>query len=160
MKVKYFFATVCLSAFLYAGQAQETTFGIKGGVNFTFFKVDEQVFGSTATSETGFYAGLFTSVGVNERVAFQPEILYVGLNDFKFLNIPLYVKYEMAQYFYMMVGPGMNYFFDFLQNKFKVGVDLASQYKILPGFDIHVKYLLGLQQITPNGIFIGVGIEI
>ena len=48
-----------------------------------------------------------------------------------------------------------NYFFDFFSNKFKVRADLGLAYDILPRLDIHMKYTLGFEEITPNGLFIG-----
>ncbi|NRA92641.1 MAG: hypothetical protein HRU26_08145, partial [Psychroserpens sp.] len=37
----------------------QTDFGIKGGLNFTFFNVDEEDFGENPDSETGYYGGIF-----------------------------------------------------------------------------------------------------
>lgn len=147
--------------FIFKGlNAQEIHFGIKGGANFTFFKTDELQFGTKPDMQTGYYAGIFTEFSSNKNFSFQPEILYVAINDFNFLNIPLYIKYEVARNLHLMVGPSMNYFFDFLQNKFKVGGDLSTSFNITSEIYIHIKYLLGFEVITPNGIFLGLGIKL
>ncbi|NRA93055.1 MAG: hypothetical protein HRU26_10315, partial [Psychroserpens sp.] len=92
--------------------------------------------------------------------SFQPEILYIGLSDFKFINAPLYAKYEVAHNFDVMVGPSLNYFFDFFSNKFKVRADISAAYNITQSIDVHTKYTIGFEEISPNGLFIGVGVRL
>jgi len=132
-------------------------FGIKGGLNLTFFKVVESNFGPNVETETGYYGGVFLDFHVDDFFSFQPELLYIGLGDFKFLNAPLYAKYQMANNFDIMLGPSLNYFFDFFNNKFKVRGDVSMAYHITKAFDAHIKYTLGFQEISPNGLFIGLG---
>ena len=138
----------------------QTDFGIKGGLNFTFFNVDEEDFGENPDSETGYYGGIFFDIYFNESFSFQPEILYIGLSDFKFINAPLYAKYEVAHNFDVMVGPSLNYFFDFFSNKFKVRADISAAYNITQSIDVHTKYTIGFEEISPNGLFIGVGVRL
>ena len=136
-------------------QTKTVDFGIKGGINLTFYKVTEASFGENPEVGVGYYGGLFVDILIDDRLSFQPEVLYVGLNDFKFLNAPLYLKYEALDRFYILLGPSMNYFFDFFSNKFKVRADLSIAYQISQAFDIHMKYSLGFEEITPNGLFLG-----
>lgn len=131
--------------------------GVKGGLNFTFFNIDETNFGFNQDTEIGYYGGVFFDFEINESLSIQPEILYIGLNDFKFINAPIYVKYEMTHNLDVLVGPSMNYFFDFFTNKLKIRADLSTAYNITSNFNIHIKYTIGFQEITPNGLFIGVG---
>ena len=63
--------------------------GLKGGLNFTFFNVNETNFGFNQDTETGYYGGVFLDLEIDESLSIQPEILYIGLNDFKFLNAPI-----------------------------------------------------------------------
>ena len=86
--------------------------------------------------------------------------MYIGLNDFQFLNAPIYIKYEMINNLDVMFGPSINYFFDFLTNKVKIRADLSTVYNITSNFDIHLKYTLGFEQITPNGLFVGLGLKL
>lgn len=136
-------------------QSKSAEFGIKGGVNLTFYKVTEASFGEDPEVGVGYYGGLFVDIPIENKLSFQPEVLYVGLNDFKFLNAPLYLKYEAAERFYILIGPSMNYFFDFFSNKFKVRADLSVAYQLSDALDIHMKYSLGFEEITPNGLFLG-----
>ena len=135
-------------------------FGIKGGLNLTFFKVTEANFGDNIEVETGYYGGLFLDVLIDDRLSFQPEVLYIGLNDFKFINAPLYLKYKAGNRLSLLVGPSLNYFFDFFSNKFKVRADLSTSYQIITNLDIHLKYTLGFEEITPNGLFLGLDFKL
>ncbi|HKK12508.1 MAG TPA: hypothetical protein VJ945_06725 [Flavobacteriaceae bacterium] len=132
-------------------------FGVKGGLNLTFFNVAEADFGSFTEVETSYYGGLFADFGLDEDFSIQTELLYIGLNDFKFINTPIYIKYEVVDNLYLLVGPSLNYFFDFYSNKFKVRADLSTLYNITSFFDIHLKYTLGFEEFAPNGLFLGVG---
>ena len=147
--------------FGFISEAQSSTdFGIKGGLNLTFFNVAEADFGSNTEVETGYYGGLFIVFGLNEDFSIQNEVLYIGLNDFKFINAPIYLKYEIVDNFYILVGPSLNYFFDFYSNKFKVRADLSTMYNLTPSLDVHLKYTLGFEEFAPNSLFLGVGYKL
>ena len=135
-------------------------FGFKGGLNFTFFKVTEANFGSNPDVSVGFYGGVFTDIKIDNRLSVQPEALYIILNDFKFLNAPFYLKYEIEARFYILIGPSMNYFFDFFSNKFKVRADLSISYQLTKKLDMHMKYTLGFEEVTPNGVFLGLDLKL
>jgi len=135
-------------------------FGIKGGLNFTFFKVIEGSFGTDPETELGFYGGIFADFHINETVHIQPEILYIGIGDFKFLNAPIYVEYDVNTNFHILVGPSLNYFFDFFLNKFKVRADLSLAYDLSSKLDLHIKYTLGFEELSPNSLFLGLGYKL
>ena len=133
----------------------QTEFGIKGGINLTFFNVIEGNFGPNADVEAGYYAGIFADFWVNEGFHFQPELLYINIDEFRFLNAPLYLKYDINNNFHILVGPSLNYFFDFFTNKFKVRADIALDYDISSRLGVHMKYTLGFQELAPHVIFLG-----
>ena len=149
-----------LSSFVIQAQDVDTRIGIKGGLNKTFFTVDQQNLGVYSTSETGFYGGLFVEFPIDGFLSIQPEVLYISVGDFNFLNVPIYAKYEVANKWYLMAGPSVNYFFDFYTNKLKVGADLSSSYDITKALDVHVKFALGIDELAPNGLFFGLGLKI
>ncbi|MFD2914389.1 porin family protein [Psychroserpens luteus] len=132
-------------------------FGIKGGLNLTFFKVPEAQFGNTIQTETGFYGGVSAAFEIDENVSLQPELLYIQLSDFKFLNAPIYAKFQLSDKLSFMAGPSLNYFFDFFTNKFKVRGDIATSYNITNALDVHMKFVVGFTEVAPNGLFIGTG---
>ncbi|RED49605.1 outer membrane beta-barrel protein [Seonamhaeicola aphaedonensis] len=150
----FFFASISLNA------QNKVDFGVKGGLNYTFFKIKESSFGFDQDTESGFYGGLFFDFKIDESYGLQPELLFITLKDFKFLNVPLYVRYEVANRVNLLVGPSVNYFFDFFSNKLKIRADLSSSYTITSSLDIQVKYALGFQEITPNSFFIGLGVRL
>lgn len=131
--------------------------GLKGGLNLTFFRYNQEQFGISQDVVAGYYGGVFLDFNINDEFHIQPEVLYIGLGDFNFLNAPLYLKYDMSNSWHILVGPSLNYFFDFFSNKFKVRADLGLAYDILPRLDVHMKYTLGFEEITPNGLFMGIG---
>ncbi|WP_179352237.1 outer membrane beta-barrel protein [Winogradskyella vidalii] len=138
----------------------QTDFGVKGGLNYTFFKVSEGNFGNFTTTETGYYGGVFADIEIEDSFDLQVELLYIGLNDFKFLNAPIYLKYKIYDNFHILVGPSLNYFFDFFNAKLKIRADLGLAYNLTPDLDVHMKYVIGFNEISPNGVFLGVGFKL
>jgi len=156
--MKYFLTCISIIIFTFFSNAQNSPgFGLKGGLNLTFFMYDEEQFGISQDVVAGYYGGVFVDFNIDDKFHIQPEVLYIGLGDFDFLNAPLYLKYDINNYWQIMIGPSLNYFFDFFSNKFKVRADLGLAYDVLPKLDIHMKYTLGFEEITPNGLFLGIG---
>ena len=153
------FAIVFIFAFSAIGISQ-TDFGVKGGVNLTFFNENQEDFGEQASAEVGYFGGLFVDFTVDERFHIQPEILYKGVGEFQFINVPIYAKYYVADNVSLLVGPSMNYFFDFLTNKFKVRADISAAYDVSEIIDVNLKYSLGLEELSPNVLFLGVGVRL
>ncbi|MBA6152565.1 PorT family protein [Gelidibacter maritimus] len=141
-------------------QDLENRFGVKGGLNKTFFTVDQKDLGLYSTSETGYYGGIFAEFPIDHFLTIQPEVLYISVGDFNFLNVPLYAKYEVADKLHLMAGPSVNYFFDFFTNKMKIGADISSSYDITQSLDAHVKFALGIDELAPNGLFFGIGLKL
>ncbi|WP_406683827.1 PorT family protein [Seonamhaeicola sp. MEBiC1930] len=158
-KIVQFIILLFLGCFSINGQSK-TYFGVKGGLNLTFFKVSESNFGFIPGSDAGYYTGAFCNIKIDETYSVQPEVLYILLNDFEFLNVPFYVKYEMAHGLNILIGPSINYFFDFFSNKLKIRADLSTSYNITKNLDFHVKYALGFKELTPNSLFLGIGYRI
>lgn len=157
--MKQYLFLVCTLFCFYNTTQSQTDFGIKGGLNLTFFNVTESNFGDNTEVEASYYGGLFADFGIDKDFSIQTELLYIGLNDFKFINSPIYIKYAVVDDFYIMIGPSLNYFFDFYVNKFKVRADLSTLYNITSHLDVHVKYTLGFEEFAPNGLFIGLGYQ-
>lgn len=148
------FMLILMCGFYSAAQAE---FGIKGGVNITFFKVLEGEFGTNPDAEVGYYAGVFSDFKIENGFHIQPELLYIGIRDFQFLNAPIYLKYDIDPRFHILVGPSLNYFFDIFVNKFKVRADLSFEYDLSSNLNLHMKYTLGFEMLSPNIIFLGLG---
>lgn len=135
-------------------------FGVKGGLNFTFFKVNEGNFGTNPDTEIGYYGGVFLDFEIDNGFHIQPELLYKGVGDFKFLNAPIYLKYDIYDTVHILVGPSLNYFFDFFSNKFKVRADLSLDYDFSSDLSMHMKYTIGFEELSPNVLFLGLGLRL
>ncbi len=145
-------------SFLLKSSAQNAVdFGVKGGLNLTFFKVKEAQFGNNIETEAGFYAGVFADFAIDKTVSFQPELLYIHISDFNFINLPLYAKLHITNRLSFMAGPSLNHFFDFFNNKFKVRGDIATSYYISKSLDLQIKFVIGFTEVAPNGLFLGAG---
>ena len=154
MKKLLFIAVLFTGAFF--AQAQKTKFGVKAGVDFASIKV--KFAGTTATaSETGFFLGGFATLGVSEKFALQPELLYVAISNSNFFSVPVLAKYTFAEKFSALVGPSFNYFSDAATDKLKINIDLGATYDVTEEIDINAKYSLGFGDVAVNGIFIGAG---
>jgi hypothetical protein len=153
---KFLLTIFCLIFYLSYSQAQ-TDFGVKGGVNITFFKVDEINFGEYPDAEIGFYGGFFADFEIDANLHIQPELLYIGISDFQFLNAPVYLNYNVNNQFHILIGPSLNYFFDFFSNKFKVRADISLAYDLSSNLDLHMKYTLGFEELSPNVMLLGLG---
>lgn len=148
----------CLAVFAFGSMAAQdgARFGVKAGVDFATFKVQEgPVEGSV--SETGFFAGVFAVVPISDQFALQPEVLYVGINDGNMLSVPILVKYEVAEQFHLMAGPSLLYLLDAEEDEFKFNFDVGGSYDITEDFDVNLKYSVGFGDITVNGLFVGLG---
>ena len=159
-KRNFFAILLSIFSFIVSAQTVDTKLGVKGGLNKTFFTVDQQNLGIFSTSETGFYGGVFIEFPIDGFLSIQPEALYISVGDFNFLNVPIYAKYEVANKLHLMAGPSVNYFFDFYTNKLKIGADISSSYDITQTLDVHIKFALGIDELAPNGLFFGLGLKI
>lgn len=135
----------------------QTEFGVKGGINLTFFNEDQQQFGEDPEAEVGYFGGVFLDIPINERFHIQPEVLYKGVGDFQFINAPIYAEYYVADELSLLVGPSLNYFFDFFVNSFKVRADISAAYHFSEKIELHLKYTLGFEELSPNVLFFGLG---
>ncbi|HEU0135649.1 MAG TPA: outer membrane beta-barrel protein [Flavobacterium sp.] len=140
--------------------AQETKFGAKAGLAMITVEQTVTMGGVTVTasgSETGFFAGGFVEIGVNDTFSIQPELLYVGISDFNMINLPILGKFTFAEKFSAMAGPGITYMLDAEEDEFKVNVDIAAGYEITESLDVTARYSLGFGDVKVGGFYAGVG---
>jgi hypothetical protein len=57
-------------------QAQDITFGVKGGLNVANLNTDDPDFEDITSAKTGFVGGAFATFGLGSLFAIQPELLY------------------------------------------------------------------------------------
>ena len=102
--------------------AQETKFGVKGGVNFATLTGDAE----DVSMKVGFNVGGFVEIKVSDKFSVQPELLYStqgarteisefdGFNfdakvNLGYLNIPIMARYYVANKFSLEAGPQVGF---------------------------------------------------
>lgn len=120
---KFIVAIVALFGFSTL-QAQEVKYGLKGGLNIANLNVSGEM-SPSMSSIVNVHIGAFAEFKINQKMAFQPELLYSVQgsefdqtievegsfydtnNTFKFtyINIPLMFKYYPESKFYLEAGP-------------------------------------------------------
>ncbi|WP_242134808.1 porin family protein [Aestuariivivens marinum] len=148
--------------------AQEVNFGLKGGVDFASVRLEMEG-ENISTSDTGFYIGMLMEVELSETFAFQPELLYVSVEDLDFIAVPLLAKFPIAESFGIMAGPSLGFLLDTAdgEKSFNFGLDAGIAYDINENFFIDARYSLGLANLLEdapsgyslklNGFFAGIG---
>lgn len=115
------FALLITAAFIRV-QAQETAFGIKGGLNLTNLKVSDPE--ASYDSRTGFHAGVFVR-GKFSKIAIQPELLLftqstevssslIGdyQDKFTYLSVPVMLKFYIVSGLNIHAGPQFGFLLD------------------------------------------------
>lgn len=155
---------VLLSALLVLGltnlNAQETKFGIKGGLNFA------QIRGANSLNNdriTDFNVGVMAEIPISEKFSFQPELLYSKQGssvNLDYLNLPLLGKYYLLEGLSIEAGPQVGYLLSANANDVNVkssfktidfGVNFGLGYKFKNGLSLGARYNRGLSNIS-NGV--------
>ena len=111
--MKKVFLSVAAFILFGATQAQDVKFGVKAGLNVSDFMGD--VNGNS--SRIGFHVGGLAEIKISEKFALQPELLYSdqgtkfddGTIDLGYLNVPVMVKYFVAEKFSLEAGPQVGF---------------------------------------------------
>jgi hypothetical protein len=175
MKLLFKVAMICMLVMSYEiGWAQETAFGIKGGLNLTSLKVDDP--GASYDSRTGFHAGIFLRGRVN-KVGIQPEVLIFTQRgegtfsltkveeSFTYLSIPVMLKFYPIGGLNLQVGPQFGFLLDGerkyegaftsykedIKDTYKssdVSISLGGGYDFGFGLGLDVRYNIGVKDIN------------
>lgn len=143
-------------------------FGLKAGVDFASAKSEVQGVSFTG-SETGFYIGAFAEIDVSESFTFQPELLYVSIEDFGQLNIPLMAKFSVSEKLNVLAGPALGILLDTEegQKSFNYGIEAGASFDITEELFVEARYNIGLANLIEDapsgfsskisGLFVGLG---
>ncbi|MCP2029471.1 opacity protein-like surface antigen [Flavobacterium sp. HSC-32F16] len=165
---KIILAAIAVMAFSFA-KAQETRFGVKGGLNLTTFvggNVDD------TNSLVGFHVGGFAEIKIIDKLAIQPELLFstqgtkvdggpFGDWDIKtnYLNIPVLAKYYIVEKFSVEAGPQLGVLLsaksegDDVKDNFKtvdLGFNLGAGYHFTENVSVNLRYTIGLSPLSDN----------
>lgn len=175
MKNLYIIAVIAVFSFT-SVNAQDVKFGVKAGVNFASITGDDT---ENFDMRTSYHVGAVVEIGISERFSFQPELLYSAQGTkakegeveiaFKldYLNLPLIVKYYLAEGFSLEVGPYVGLLMsakieaegpggsvdqdikDSL-NDIDFGFNTGIAYKLENGLSFGARYNLGLFNINDD----------
>lgn len=113
--MKKVFFTVILSFLFVTGlQAQsDIKIGVTGGLITSRINNKLGILGInladfTAVSGTGFYVGAIGNLGITEKFAVQPELVYAKAGDLEYVQLPIMVKYYVIDKLYAQAGPQFN----------------------------------------------------
>jgi Outer membrane protein beta-barrel domain len=112
-----------LAGSAYAQEQNATRIGVKGGANFSNFRVDEVADNNV---KVGLNLGLFAKLPVSQAVAIQPELLYSskgskltydnflqGEGEYRFnlnyLELPVLGVFSIGEHFNIHAGPYVAY---------------------------------------------------
>lgn len=133
-------------------QAQNTSFGIKGGVNVATLAVED---GEEYDSKTGFHGGLLAHIHISRHFAVQPELVYscqggeIPAYKLKlgYLNLPVLAQYMINDGFRLQTGPQIGFLMSAEQKMGDVEVDVASAYD-----NIDFAWVVGAGYLFKNGV--------
>lgn len=148
----------------------QVTSGAKAGVVFSklaSFEANgsgliEDVASTIEDGRTGYFAGFFVGIPINEKLSFQPEFQYVqqGSNAdalrIDYLQLPLAINYDISQKLFVNVGPqlGLRVWTpgdSGLIDSFDYSVFGSLGYHITESIFIEARYSLGFNDIAKGG---------
>ncbi len=137
--------------------AQNVTFGVKAGANFSNLKIEFDGSGASPDGATSLYVGGLVDVGISDKVHFQPELLYSieGAEDAEvsFINVPLMLKYYLVEGFNIQAGPQIGILADAeggtdgLKGT-NFGLNFGAAFELVGGFFADARYNLGVSNIA------------
>lgn len=166
---KIILAAIAVMAFGFTN-AQETRFGIKGGLNITSFAGGNYY---DSKSLVGFQVGGFAEIKIIERLAIQPEVLYstqgakqeVGMTNFDskldYINIPVLAKFYVTKQFTVEAGPQIGFLVSAKNNgnnakdlykSADTGFNFGAGYNFTDNVSVNLRYTVGISNIEDYNI--------
>ncbi|KOP37384.1 PorT family protein [Flavobacterium sp. WLB] len=165
---KVILTAIAILAFGFAN-AQQTRFGVKGGLSLTNFSGDVDT-----NTKVGFVVGGFAEIKVIERLSIQPELLFsaqgakydfIGSNDdgdlkLNYINIPVLAKFYITKQFTVEGGPQIGFLVsakdegedvkDFYKSA-DFGFNFGAGYNFTDNFSVGLRYTVGLSGVVDRG---------
>ena len=150
--------------------AQESKFGVKGGVNFASLSGDDT---DGTEGRTNFHFGIVGNFGISELLAIQPEIFYsaqgFGAEDLDdvvtqldYINVPILLDIRIVEGLSAQIGPqvGFNINSQLTNGDDSVDLDevetldvggvLGAQFELENGLFFQARYALGFTEIVTD----------
>lgn len=162
-------AAIAVMAFGFTN-AQQTRFGIKGGLNITSFAGGNYY---DSKSLVGFQVGGFAEIKIIERLSIQPEVLYstqgakleVGMTNFDskldYINIPVLAKFYVTKQFTVEAGPQIGFLVSAKSNgndakdlykSADTGFNFGAGYNFTDNVSVNLRYTVGISNIEDYNI--------
>lgn len=173
---KVFLSIVAILAFGFMN-AQTVKFGVKAGLNVSTITGGYYSGGS----KVGFHVGGLAEIGINEKFAIQPELLYsmrgasysfIGVDEklnLSYVELPVIVKYYVIEGLSIEAGPQVGFLTsaqakadgdsEDVKDGYKsvdYGFNIGAGYKLKNGIMFQARYNLGLADISDDGDGTGV----
>ncbi|WP_431242867.1 porin family protein [Flavobacterium sp. P21] len=162
---KIILSAIALMAFAFSN-AQDTRFGIKGGLNITTFAGGDYW---DANSLVGFQIGGFAEIKIIDRLSIQPEVLFstqgakleFAGDDFdeklNYINVPVLAKFYITKKFTAEAGPQLGFLVsaksegEDVKDSFKsvdTGFNFGLGYNFTDNVSAGIRYTVGLSNIA------------
>ncbi|PWB25631.1 porin family protein [Flavobacterium sp. HTF] len=169
---KIMLTAAAVMAFAFSN-AQETKFGVKGGLNLTNLTGDVE----GTSSLIGFHVGGFAEIKLTDKFAIQPELLfstqgakieetffdesYEYDTKLNYLNIPVLAKFYVTEAFSVEAGPQLGVLLSAKQDGEDVkdfyksvdfGFNVGAGYNFTENLSVGLRYTIGLSSVfdTPD----------
>ena len=169
---KIILTAIAVCAFGFAN-AQDTKFGVKGGLDMVSFKYSETVESylpgvpdytvSATVSTTGFFVGGFAEFEMSDNIILQPGLNYHTASkdgfNLSYLSIPVLAKFNVGDKLNLLAGPSLYYSMestDTDNTRFSLGV--GGSYDISDELFLETRYDMGLTgDVKVTHFMIGLG---
>jgi opacity protein-like surface antigen len=168
---KIVLTVVALLAFGFAN-AQKVKFGAKAGLNLSNVTGDDT---SDNKMKIGFQVGAFANIGVSEKFAVQPELVYSAQGnkfdgegnvslELNYINLPIMAQYKVTDKFSLEAGPQIGFLMsakvkgdggsadvkEFL-NSTDFGIGVGAGYDITENINLGLRYTIGVSNLNKEG---------
>ena len=145
--------------------AQDATFGIKGGLNYAFINGEDIL---NVEPKFSYHAGAIVNISFTDFVALQPEFIFsvkgydgdmVDL-DLNYVDLPILLKVKLGDVFSLHAGPQFSYLLSSsvktdltVSNieeqieSFDLGVATGFEYELVSGFSLGARYSFSVESI-------------
>ncbi|RZJ50011.1 MAG: PorT family protein [Flavobacterium sp.] len=151
--------------------AQQTKFGVKGGLNISSFSGN-----NNSKGLLGFHIGGLAEIKIIERLSVQPEILFStqgasfdpngdiigGDTKLNYINIPVLAKFYITKKVTVESGPQIGFLVSARDTGYDVkdmyrstdlGINFGGGYNFTDHFAVGLRYTVGLSRVLDSSIY-------
>ncbi|SMO58508.1 Outer membrane protein beta-barrel domain-containing protein [Saccharicrinis carchari] len=165
MKKAFIYFTVASLFMVSSIKAQESSVGVKGGVNLSTLSIDDN---NDKNMKIGFNVGVYNKISLTESFAIQPELLYSrqgikveydGVADgetkfnLNYINVPVKLVFNLSEDFEFQLGPYVGYL---INANLKTDADIFGEFEVNSEDDVDRKNFKSLDY----GLTAGLGFDL